>query len=172
MSSARSTEISAEILNDIVSNAAETGDEESARVTMAATTAVPLKSDASGAPAFNPEAWQVVTVLPRLDSFNHSDLMTEIHSILAEGTRRVALDLTQNKFFSLNAIQLCVSLARDLANDDGSFALIGCPERTKRHFDVYGSLKQIVVVRSVAELVQGRTATVVIRPKVSSQEAR
>ncbi len=161
-----------ENLKHLISQSVETGDAESPRVSMVAASPVPLKSDVDQTPVFNPEAWQVITVLPRLDSFNHSDLMTEIHSILAEGTRRVALDLTQNKFFSLNAIQLCVSLARDLANDDGSFALIGCPERTKRHFEVYGSLKQIVVVRSVTELVQGRNATVIMRPRVSSLEAQ
>ncbi len=169
MSSARTTQN----LSDLISPSDPIDDAEAPRAIMAAAAGVPLKIDVvAAAQGFDPEAWQVVTVLPRLDSFNHSELMTEIHSILADGTRRVALDLTQNKFFSLNAIQLCVSLARDLANDDGSFALIGCPERTKRHFEVYGSLKQIIVVRSVTELVQGRTTTVVMRPRVSSQEAR
>ncbi len=110
------------------------------------------------------DAWQIVTLLPRLGSSNHSDLMTEIHLVLAEGSRRLALDLTQNQFFSLNAIQLCVSLARDLAEDDGGFAIIGCGERTKKHFEIYGSLKQITMVRTVSELVQGRTHAVVMRP--------
>jgi anti-anti-sigma regulatory factor len=121
----------------------------------------------------DPEAWQVIAVLPRLDSEHHADLMTEIHSALAEGSRRIALDLTQNRFFSLNAIQLCVSLARDLAGDDGALALIGCGERTKRHFDIYGSLKQITLVRNVSELVSGRTTSVIVRPRSgSSQDIR
>ena len=123
-------------------------------ISLKAVERAPLESD----------AWQVITLLPRLDSSNHSDLMTEIHSALAEGARRVALDLTQNRFFSLNAIQLCVSLARDLAEDDGAFAIIGCGERTKNHFEIYGSLKQITMVRTISELVQGRTHAVVIRP--------
>lgn len=109
------------------------------------------------------DAWQIISILPRLDSSNHSDLMSEVHSVLAEGARRVALDLTQNEFFSLNAIQLCVSLARDLAEDDGHFAIIGCGERTKKHFEIYGSLKQITMVRFVSELVQDRTQAVNIR---------
>ena len=134
---------------------------------LSAVSTVPLK-----AVGVDPNAWQVITCLPRLDSFNHSDLMQEIHSVLAEGSRYVALDLSQNRFFSLNAIQLCVSLARDLADGDGSFALVGCPERTKRHFEVYASLKQITVVRSVAELVKDRTSSVVIRPRGYSPEAR
>lgn len=132
-----------------------------------AISAAPLKEALAGA-----KVWQIITCLPRLDSFNHSDLMQEIHSVLAEGERFVALDLTQNRFFSLNAIQLCVSLARDLAADDGCFALIGCSERTKRHFEVYGSLKQITNVRTVAALVSGPVTTVNVRAKASSQEAR
>jgi anti-anti-sigma regulatory factor len=110
------------------------------------------------------DAWQIITLLPRLDSSNHSDLMTEIHSVLAEGSRRIALDLTHNQFFSLNAIQLCVSLARDLSEDDGGFAIIGCGERTKKHFEIYGSLKQITMVRTASELVQDRTHAVIMRP--------
>lgn len=132
-----------------------------------AVSAVPLK-----VVSVDPNAWQVITCLPRLDSFNHSDLMQEIHSVLAQGSRFVALDLSQNRFFSLNAIQLCVSLARDLAEDDGSFALVACPERTKRHFEVYASLKQITVVRSVSELVKDRSSSVVIRPRGFSPEVR
>lgn len=134
---------------------------------------VPLvQEDPAAKASIDPNAWQVIPVLPRLDAVNHADLMSEVHAILADGTRRVALDLTQNRFFSLGAIQLCVSLARDLAADDGAFALIGCPERTKRHFEIYGSLKQIRVVRSAGELVQGRNEAVITRRRVSTQEAR
>lgn len=117
------------------------------------------------------DAWQVIQVRPRLDSETHADLMTLIHEALAEGCRRIALDLTQNQFFSLNAIQLCMGLARDLANDEGTLALIGCNERTKKHFDIYGSLKQIRVVRTLAELISDRSAVAVMRPR-SSQETR
>jgi anti-anti-sigma regulatory factor len=123
--------------------------------------AVPVDSD----------AWQVISILPRLDAESHADLMSEIHKVLAGGARYVALDLTQNRFFSLNAIQFCVSLARDLAFDDGRLALIGGGERTKRHFEVYGSLKEITVVRTINELVQGRTNSVVMRPRSSSSLA-
>lgn len=110
--------------------------------------------------------WQVITCLPRLDSFNHSDLMQEIHAVLASGARLIALDLTQNRFFSLNAIQLCVSLARDLDADDGRLALIGCGERTKRHFEIYGSLRHITLARTLGELATGNG--IVTRPHPNS----
>lgn len=118
------------------------------------------------------DAWQVIPVRVRLDAETQPDFMTQIHSALADGCRRIALDLTQNQFFSLNAIQLCVSLARDLTSDGGALALVGCAERTKKHFDVYGSLRQIMVVRTLGELLtEGSPTSLVIRPR-SSQEVR
>lgn len=111
------------------------------------------KSWTQASAGISEETWQVITLKPRIDAFNHADLVSEIHEALAEGSKKIALDLTQNRFFSLNAIQFCMSVARDLYSDGGSLALIGCMERTKRHFDIYGSLKQIRIVRSVDELV-------------------
>lgn len=118
----------------------------------------------------DPDAWQVISVLSRLDAETLSMLMTDIHECLATGARRIALDLTKNEFFSLNAIQLCVGLARDLDADEGRLALVGCGERTKKHFDVYGSLKQITVVRTLAELVAGNASSLVIRPRFSRSQ--
>ncbi len=153
-------------LSPIAEQAApEAADEHMPAIVAVATVAAPV---AVSAPI---EAWQVIPVRPRLDSETHADLMTLIHEALAEGCRRIALDLTQNQFFSLNAIQLCMGLARDLANDEGSLALIGCNERTRKHFDVYGNLRQIKVVRTLAELISERSAVVVMRPN-SSQEPR
>ena len=117
------------------------------------------------------DAWQVIPVRPRLDAESHPELMEQIHEALAEGCGRIALDLTQNQFFSLAAIQLCVGLARDLAGENGQLALVGCNERTKKHFDVYASLKQITVVRTLSELLSDRHSSVVIRGR-SSQESR
>ncbi len=136
-------------------------------VTAVAAVAAPV-----AAPTVDIDAWQVIPVRVRLDAETHSELMMQIHEALAEGCNRIALDLTQTQFFSLAAIQLCMGLAKDLAGNDGALALVACNERTKKHFDVYGSLKQITVARSLAELVStGRTSSVVIRPR-SSQAPR
>jgi anti-anti-sigma regulatory factor len=156
----------------------------SARVTVSE---VPLKTDendsfakadnypraASFRNSGSESAWQVITLKPRVDALNHADLVSEIHEALAEGSKKIALDLTQNRFFSLNAIQFCMSVARDLYGDGGSLALIGCAERTKRHFDIYGSLKQIRIVRSMDELVtDGSGSSVNVRLRQISPEAR
>lgn len=133
----------------------------SARLTISE---VPLKGES---------CWQVITLKPRVDALNHADLVAEIHEALAEGAKKIALDLTQNRFFSLNAIQFCMSVARDLYSDGGGLALIGCAERTRRHFDIYGSMKMIRNVRFVDELVtDGSGSSVNLRPKQISPEAR
>ena len=129
------------------------------RVVAAAAIAAPVSLVASAsttASASPVDAWQVIPVRPRLDAESHPELMEQIHEALAEGCNNIALDLTQNLFFSLAAIQLCMGLARDLSNENGALALVGCNERTKKHFDVYGSLKQIKVVRNLSELVSDR----------------
>jgi anti-sigma B factor antagonist len=137
-------------------------------VTAVATLAAPVSSTSTSAGI---DAWQVIPVRTRLDAESHPELMGQIHEALAEGCGHIALDLTNNQFFSLAAIQLCVGLARDLAGENGSLALVGCNERTKKHFDVYGSLKQITIARTLAELLTARHASVVIRAR-SSRESR
>ncbi len=154
-------------------------DSNTARVTISE---VPLKADQPSVheeaaarlraqPSFTADAWQVITLSSRLDAFNHTELVQAIHEALAEGAKRIALDLTPNKFFSLNAIQFCTSIARDLAYDGGYLALIGCAERTRRHFDIYGSTKQVRFVRSMDELAMDSGASINIRPRAISPEA-
>lgn len=136
---------------------------------------VPLKSDESNLqaqPTANVDAWQVITLKPAIDSVNHADLVQEIHQALAEGAKRIALDLSQNRFFSLNAIQFCTSIARELSFAGGAFALVGCAERTRRHFDIYGSMKQIRSVRFVQDLVMETGVQVNVRSRTIFPEAR
>ena len=97
--------------------------------------------------------WQVIVVRSRIDSFSQDALVDEIQSLRLQGHKKIALDLRTNRFLSLPIIKHCVALAHRVASEGGAFALISCPEKTKRHFEIYGSLEQIGVVRSAAELV-------------------
>lgn len=169
-----SSEAAKDLLETIGETAIEAIDAGVPSVAAAAAVAAPVAEVASGADAstdVGADAWQVIQVCTRLDAETHPELMMQIHETLAEGYSRIALDLSRTQFFSLAAIQLCMGLARDLAGDDGALALVGCSERTKKHFDVYGSLRQITLVRTLAELVSERDAAVVIRPR-SSREPR
>ncbi len=100
----------------------------------------------------NPQEWTIVLVKSRVDSFNQEALIQEIKDLRAAGHKRIALDLKANRFLSFPVILACVDAARELAEADGGFALVACPQKTKRHFEIYGSLKHIKIVRFAEEL--------------------
>jgi anti-anti-sigma regulatory factor len=94
----------------------------------------------------------VIVVKSRIDSFSQRALVEEIRTLRELGHKKIALDLKANRFLSLPMIKHCVDVADKVASEGGAFALISCPEKTKRHFEIYGSLDHIGVVRSAAEL--------------------
>lgn len=101
--------------------------------------------------------WQVIAVKSRVDSFNQDALMDEIRSLVTEGCKNIALDLKNNRFISLPVIKYCVEIASQLRVRGGRFALVSCSEKTKRHFEIYGSLTHIKVVRSIIQLPVSRS---------------
>lgn len=96
--------------------------------------------------------WRVIAAKLRVDSFNQIELENMARAAREEGCRKIALDLKANRFFSFQAIRFFVDMARDLAQANGELALIGCSEKTKRHFEIYGSLDHIRMVRTLTEL--------------------
>jgi anti-anti-sigma regulatory factor len=97
--------------------------------------------------------WRLVPTRPRVDSFNQEFLFNELRELRASGCLKIALDLKANRFLSLQVIQFCGDFAKQMQSDGGKFALISCPEKSKRHFEIYGSLRHIQVVRDEMELV-------------------
>jgi anti-anti-sigma regulatory factor len=52
------------------------------------------------------------------------------------------------RFLSLPAIQLIVSVARELKEQGGELVLVSPTEKTKRHLEIYGSIKDVRILRS------------------------
>ena len=96
--------------------------------------------------------WRFINLKNRMDSSQQVELLGELASARKEGSTRIALDFRNNRFISLQAIQSIVTAAEELAGEGGEIALVGCIERVKRHFEIYGSLKHIRVVRTEADL--------------------
>lgn len=96
--------------------------------------------------------WQILQVKARIDAFSQEELIKDLAAAKEQGHKQIALDLKNNRFLSFNAIRFCAEVAAELYNNGGSLALIGCAEKTKRHFEIYGSLKHIRIVRTVLEL--------------------
>jgi len=103
-------------------------------------------------PASVGAGWQIIHVKARIDAFSQDELMKELAALQGHGQKQIALDLKNNRFLSFNAIRFCADVAADLYKRGGTLALIGCAEKTKRHFEIYGSLKHIRMVRTVLEL--------------------
>lgn len=95
-----------------------------------------------------PDDWSVVPVKARIDYSTQTELLEEIRRRVSAGHLWVALDLRSNRFLSLPAIKGCVEIARELKARGGALALAYCPERSRRHFEIYGSLENIRVLRS------------------------
>jgi len=97
-------------------------------------------------------SWQIVAVKPRVDSSNQTELISEVRGLIAQGHRFVAINLKDNRFLSLPVIKYCVDAAQKLWPIGGDFVLLSCPEKTKRHFEIYGTLEHIRILRSANEL--------------------
>jgi anti-anti-sigma regulatory factor len=97
--------------------------------------------------------WRLIQVKSRVDFSNQEELAQAIREARAQGCKKIALDLRANRFFSLPSIKICVDIAAELSGErGGDFALISCTEKTRRHFEIYGSLKHIRNVRSERDL--------------------
>ncbi len=84
--------------------------------------------------------------------FSHADFMQDVREARSSGIKNIALNLKTTRFLNLSAIKFCVELAQELAEEGGRFAFVACSERTKRHFEIYGSLDEVRLVRDVDEL--------------------
>jgi anti-anti-sigma factor len=103
----------------------------------------------TGVPLSN---WVTVPVLSRVDAFSQISLQESIAELRNKSHRHFVLDFRTSRFISVQSIRYCVEIARTLHAEGGRLVLLGCSERIKKHFEVYGSLVHIQVVRNEAEL--------------------
>ncbi len=95
--------------------------------------------------------WTVLSVHDRIDSFNHGEFKKQLEEILASGRQRLALNLDQAEFLSLQSIKLFSSVAEELSQKGGKFALVATPEKLKRQIHIFASLDAMEVFRSEAD---------------------
>ena len=98
------------------------------------------------------DGWNVLLLKTRVDAFSIDELKVKLEDLIKSGSRNIALDLKATRFLSLQGIKLIVKEASTIKNAGGQLALIGPIEKTKRHFEIYGTLDDILVVRDESEL--------------------
>jgi anti-anti-sigma factor len=97
--------------------------------------------------------WVIVAISGRIDSFNQDTFCGQVKTLVSQGRRRVAIDLSHAKFLSLPSIKWLCSLALELKEQGGQVALLSASEKLKRQIEIYASLEPMQVVRSEADLV-------------------
>ncbi len=93
-------------------------------------------------------SWNLINLKARVDAGTFDDLQAAVRDLRLQGKTHIALDLRLTRFLSLPAIQFIVSTARELREQGGELVLVGPCEKTKRHLEIYGSIKDVRVVRS------------------------
>lgn len=100
----------------------------------------------------NNNDWVFIGLEDRLDAFNYEEFKSKVQSIVSEPrSYNLAFNLEKVKFLSLPGIQYLSSVAKEVKNKGGEFALVATPEKLKRQIDIYASLKPMKVYRSVKD---------------------
>jgi anti-anti-sigma regulatory factor len=94
----------------------------------------------------------LIQALPRLDAFSFNEMVSEIEGLRKLDHLHIAMDMRPNRFLSFQAIRYLVDLGIALKAAGGCFALVAPTEKTKRHFEIYGSLDSVFVARTTADL--------------------
>ena len=93
-------------------------------------------------------SWNLLNLKTRVDTTSFEELQNSIRNLRLQGKMHIAIDMRQNRFLSVPAIQFIVAVARELKEQGGEIVLLAPNEKAKRHFEIYGSLKDIRVLRS------------------------
>lgn len=96
--------------------------------------------------------WQRLIARPRLDLSNFEEVQTWVASQIERREIWLVLDLKGTHFMSLAVIRFLENLSIELRRQGGALALLAMPDKTRRIFEIYGSLKNIYLANKVENL--------------------
>lgn len=141
------------------------------RASKAASATSPLAVEAPDMAKLNAEPWNLVTAKVRIDSFNHDSLVAELQRMRDAGTHFIVVDLSPTRFIGLSSIRFLVDFAKELVARGGRLALIAPTGKAMRHFEIYGSLTDILMFRSGHALnIASRSDLGAAKPSQSASE--
>ncbi len=115
-----------------------------------------LEPEVTEAPSLSrpsqPNTWQRYVARPRMDLSNLDDLQQWSKERRENGEAWLIVDLKGTRFMSLPVIGFLETLSLELRNNGGALALLSMPDKTRRIFEIYGSLKNIYLVEKVESL--------------------
>ena len=113
-------------------------------------------SPSFGAPSHavhaGPGQWQRLVARPRLDLSNFEEIQAWVASHIERREHWLVLDLKGTRFMSLAVIRYLENLSVELRRQGGALALLAMPDKTRRIFEIYGSLKNIYLADKVENL--------------------
>jgi anti-anti-sigma regulatory factor len=100
--------------------------------------------------------WQKLVAKSRIDLSNIEELTEWGHLMLGRGEKWLVIDLKGTRFMSLPVIRYLEDLSEELRRAGGALAFEAMPDKTRRIFEIYGSLQYIVVVSRSEQLRSAR----------------
>src|SRR5690348_6443539 len=97
------------------------------------------------------EDWVVILITDRLDAFNCEALTELAKTLLERGQFKMAFDLAQTEFISIPGIKFLASLADEVVQRGGDFALLGPSEKIKRQIHIFATTHSMRLYRSERE---------------------
>ncbi len=97
-------------------------------------------------------SWQRFVARPRMDLSNLDEIQLWAKDMKARGETWLVIDLKGTRFMSLPVIGFIENLSADLKSAGGALALVSMPDKTRRIFEIYGSLKNIFLVEKIENL--------------------
>lgn len=96
--------------------------------------------------------WQKLVAKSRIDLSNLAELQEWSQEMLSRGEKWLVIDLKGTRFMGLPVIRYFEDLSEELRRAGGALAFEAMPDKTRRIFEIYGSLQNIVVVARAEQL--------------------
>ena len=96
--------------------------------------------------------WLIFSLDGRVDAFNFAEVDQCLRGLLAQAPERLAVHLENADFLSIPFIKLLAALADELHKKGLRLPLIAPTEKLKRQIDIFASLDEMIVYRSLEQL--------------------
>ena len=100
--------------------------------------------------------WQRLVARPRIDQSNIDEIHSWAKEMRERGEAWLVIDLKGTRFMSLPVILFLENLSNELKQAGGALAMVSMPDKTRRIFETYGSLKNIYLVEKLEGLKAAR----------------
>jgi anti-anti-sigma factor len=96
--------------------------------------------------------WHVFAVVGRVDAFNFAEVKAKLDDLAQKHPHHLAISLEEADFLCIPFIKLLAQIAEGLKTHGARLALVAPTEKLKRQIDIFASLDEMIVFRSIQNL--------------------